>query len=148
MNIELATEKMKAYCAYQERCHQEVKEKLFKLEVFGDAADEIIITLIQENFLNEERFAEAYCSGKFRIKKWGKNKIKQHLKQKGISDYCIKKGMKEIDEMEYLDTISYWIARLNDKYVGYSDFDKKGKIAQYLMGKGFESSLIWEQLNN
>lgn len=148
MNIDLATEKMKAYCAYQERCHKEVKEKLFKLEVYGDAADEIIITLIQENFLNEERYAEAYCSGKFRIKKWGRNKIKINLKQKGISDYCIKKGMKEIDESEYLETISYWINRLNDKYMGYSDYDKKGKIAQYLMQKGFESNLVWEQLND
>jgi regulatory protein len=148
MNIELATEKMKGYCAYQERCHKEVKEKLIKLEVYRDDADEIIITLIQENFLNEERYAEAYCSGKFRIKRWGRNKIKMNLKQKGISDYCIIKGLKEIDENEYLETILYWVNRLSDKYTGYSDYAKKGKIAHYLMLKGFESSLIWEQLND
>ena len=106
MNIELATEKMKAYCAYQERCHKEVKEKLFKLELYGDDADEIIITLIQDNFLNEERFAKAQVRGKFRIKKWGKERIIRELKFKLISEYNIISALNEIDENEYYTTFN------------------------------------------
>lgn len=147
MNREVALEKMKAYCAYQERCQLEITTKLQKLEIYGDLADDIIITLIQENFLNEERYAEAYISGKFRIKRWGRNKIKMGLKQKRISDYCIKKGFAIIEEDDYLTTLENWIEKLTIKYSHLPPFEKKGKIAHYLMNKGFESRLIWEQLN-
>lgn len=148
MNREVALEKMKAYCAYQERCQLEVQTKLKKLAVYGDLADDIIITLIQENFLSEERYAEAYVSGKFNIKKWGRNKIKLGLKQKQISDYCIKKGLQTIDETEYLNTLDQWIEKLQAKYASLPPFNQKGKIAQYLTSKGFETGLIWERLRD
>ena len=85
--------KATAYCAYQERSQMEVRNKLNELCVRNDAAEEIIAKLIQDNFINEERFACVYAGGKFRIKKWGRNKIRQALKSKGVSDYCCKKGL-------------------------------------------------------
>nr|MDQ6905158.1 RecX family transcriptional regulator [Bacteroidota bacterium] len=96
--------KIKQYCAYQERCHAEVKDKLYSFGLHRKDVDEIIAGLIGENYLNEERFAIQYAGGKFRIKHWGKNKIKQALKLKQVSEYCIKKALKEIDYSDYLKT--------------------------------------------
>ena len=93
--------KLRHYCAYQERCHEEVRTKLLSLKVYGDGLEEIINQLISEDFLNEERFAKAYAGGKFRMKKWGRGKIIQGLKARKISDYCIKQGMSEIPEEDY-----------------------------------------------
>jgi regulatory protein len=95
---EQALQKLKHYCAYQERCHSEVRDKLFSLGVYKKHHDDLIAALIAENYLNEERFAVAYAGGKWRIQHWGRVKIKYELKQKQISDYCIKKALKQIDE--------------------------------------------------
>ena len=103
---EQALQKLRHYCAYQERCHSEVKEKLYSLGVWKKDHDEIIATLIEENYLNEERFAIAFAGGKWRVKQWGRVKIKYDLKLKQVSDYCIKKAMKQIDEEEYLAVLS------------------------------------------
>jgi regulatory protein len=100
-----ALPKIKQYCAYQERCHQEVKEKLYSFGLYKNDIDQLIAQLIEENYLNEERFAQHYAGGKFRMKHWGRNKIKQALKQKQVSDYCIKKAMKEIDDEVYMKTL-------------------------------------------
>lgn len=146
MNTEIATEKLKKYCAYQERCHQEVVDKLYKLGLYKNQVNEVVLNLLQDDFLNEERFAEAFVSGKFRIKRWGRVKIKSHLKQKKISDYCIKKGLKQIDETEYLATLEYWIERKLRESKETDDFKKKGKVAAFAIQKGFESGLVWEVL--
>ena len=98
---EQALQKLKHYCAYQERCHSEVKEKLYQLGVWKKEHDEIIASLIEENYLNEERFAVAYAGGHFRIKQWGRIKIKYELKQKQVSEYSIKKALKQIEDEEY-----------------------------------------------
>ena len=103
--------------------------------------------LMQEDFLNEERFAEAYVSGKFRIKKWGRVKIKSELKFKKITEYCIKKAINQIDEEEYIETLNYWIDRRTVSSKEKDDFKRKGKIASFLISKGFESWLVWEELN-
>ena len=129
VNLELATEKLKNYCAYQERSHQEVTDKLYKLGLFKNEVNEVITRLIQEDFLNEQRFAEAFVSGKFNIKKWGKVKIKAQLKQKRISDFCIKKGMEVIEEGDYFETLTYWIERKKKEIKEEDEFKKKGKIA-------------------
>jgi regulatory protein len=100
-----ALPKVKQYCAYQERCHSEVKEKLFTYGVYGDDADSIISTLIEEDYLNEERFAIAFAGGKFRMKQWGKVKISYELKQKQVSAYCIKKALQSIQAEEYENTL-------------------------------------------
>ncbi len=103
---EQALQKLKHYCAYQERCHNDVKEKLYKLGVWKKEHDEIIAALIEENYLNEERFAIAYAGGKFRINNWGRTKIKYALKQKQVSEYCIKKALKQIEEEVYCKVLS------------------------------------------
>lgn len=144
---EVALQKLQAYCAYQERCHQEVVAKLYDLGIYGDAQDDIIAKLIGENFLNEERFATAYARGKFRIKHWGKIRIRQELKMRKIPEYSIKKAMQAVDtEGGYLETLQKVISTKAKDYEG--DRQKKQKLAAFAMSKGFESELIWEILKD
>ena len=139
---EQALQKLKHYCAYQERCHNDVKEKLYKLGVWKKEHDEIIAALIEENYLNEERFAIAYAGGKFRINSWGRVKIKYALKQKQVSEYCIKKAMKQISEEDYMKLLNKlakekYAALKADQYLV-----RKKKTMDYLITKGFETNLI------
>ena len=140
--------RIKAWCDRQERCHQEVKQKLASWGVFGEDQDHILSELIENNYLNEERFAKAYVSGKFRIKGWGRKKILQGLKARNISDYCIKSGLIEIDEEEYVEFLN----RLSEKKLAENSelslFDNRGKTAQYLIRRGFEKDLVWKIILN
>jgi regulatory protein len=131
-----------SFCAYQERYQQEVRNKLHERGIYGDEAEELIAYLISEGYLNEERFARAFVSGKFRIKKWGRNKILQELKFRQISPNCIKSGMKEIDEDEYWETLLHLVEKKADLIKESDDFKKRYKTHQYLMGRGFENDLI------
>ncbi len=143
---EVALQKLQAYCAYQERCHSEVTKKLRDLGIFGDTADAIMGQLIEDNFLNEERFAKAYARGKFRMKSWGKMRIQQELKMRYIPDYSIQQAMKAIDtEGGYLETLERVIAR---KALEYADNDpqKTSKLFAYAFRRGFESELISQVL--
>ncbi len=143
---EQALQKLKHYCAYQERCHREVKEKLYNLGVWKKDHDEIIATLIEENYLNEERFAIAFAGGKFRIKQWGRVKIKYELKQKQVSDYCIKKALKQIDEEEYLKVLD---KLAKEKYASLKSEQylvRKKKTMDYLFRRGFEAELVNESI--
>lgn len=142
-----ALKKLQAYCAYQDRCHQEVRRKLLDLGIYGDDLEEIVADLITEQFLDEERFARAFARGKFRHKKWGKYKIKQHLKQKNISGYCLKKAMEEIDMEEYVETLEKLIAKKKGTIKAANDYVRKQKLAVFLIGKGYESSLIWTTIS-
>ena len=140
-----ALPKLKQYCAYQERCHSEVKEKLYSYGVYGDDAEEIISKLIEENYLNEERFAIHFAGGRFRIKQWGKNKIKYELKQKGVSEYCIKKALKNIDLDDYEKTLQKLAEQKLKTLKGEKNiFIKKRKLQDFLMQRGFETDLIRE----
>lgn len=144
---EAALMKLQAYCAYQERCHQEVNAKLRDLGVYGDTADEIISQLIADNFLNEERFAKSFARGKFRMKSWGKIRIRQELKMRQIPEYSIKKAMQEIDtEGGYIETLKNVIRLKSRDYEG--DPQHIQKLAAHAMRKGFESELIWSVLKN
>ncbi|MEO9533933.1 MAG: regulatory protein RecX [Crocinitomicaceae bacterium] len=143
-----AKAKIEWYCAYQERCDFEVRKKLHDWNMPYDQVDILISDLISNNFLNEERFACAFVSGKFRIKRWGRIKIKQHLKQKRISDYSINKGMQEIDEDEYIQTIQDLIASKSRLTKFKDKWDRKVKLTRYLASKGFESYLIAEELSD
>lgn len=139
-------EQIRYYCAYQERCHSEVRKKLYDLSFSGGELEEVIGTLIEEDFLNEERFARSYCRGKFGLKHWGKRKILNHLKQKQVSEYCIRKGLEEIDEIEYerifLELFQKkWSSLSGEK----NHWIKKKKTRDYLLAKGFEAELIYEQ---
>jgi regulatory protein len=147
IGTEKALQKIGQFCAYQERNHKEVKEKLYSYGLYKDQVEELISKLIQENFLNEERYAIAYAGGKFRAKDWGKNKIKYGLKQHQVSDYCIKKALKTIDEEEYVKTLQKLYAAKEKTLKSEKNiFIKKKKIQQYLMQKGYEVSLINELL--
>lgn len=140
--------KLKLWCDRQERCHSELRTKLFKEGVYGSQIDEFIAELVMENYINETRFSEAYVSGKFRIKKWGRVKILQQLKLKQVSDSCIKDGMKVISEEEYQDTICSLIEKKKRAYKSEKNpYLLKSKIAKYIMGRGFEGDLVWKQLN-
>lgn len=139
-------QKLVNYCVYQDRCHAEVEQKMKEFVLIPEAKEEIILYLIKENYLNEERFAKSYTRGKFYIKKWGKNKIKQQLRLKGISDKLIVKSFSEIDERDYQDTIRDFIEKLLPTYKGLKDYQKKQKIIQGLLAKGFEYELIVSNL--
>jgi regulatory protein len=147
IGTEKALQKIGQFCAYQERNHKEVKEKLYSYGLYKDQVEELMSKLIQENFLNEERYAIAYAGGKFRAKDWGKNKIKYGLKQHQVSDYCIKKALKTIDDEEYVKTLQkLYVAKEKTLKSEKNIFIKKRKIQQYLMQKGYEVSLINELL--
>ena len=141
---EEALTKLQKYCAYQDRCHQEVRTKLINLGIYGDELEEIIVELINDNFLNEERFARSYARGKFRIRRWGKNRILKELKFRKISDYCIRKAMKEIDDEEYMQTLEEIIQKKQQHSKEKDPFKAKNKIAKYAISRGYESHLVWE----
>jgi regulatory protein len=142
-----ALKKLQRYCAYQDRCHSEVRSKLIELGVYGDTLEEVMAELIVDRFLDEERFARSYVRGKFRLKKWGRIRIKQELRLRKISAYCTKKGLEEIEEEEYLACLR---AILEKKIKDYArkddDFTAHQKAAVYANGRGYEYSLIWEIL--
>jgi regulatory protein len=141
-----ASAKAESYCAYQERSQQEVRDKLYDWGLHHDEVEEVITELILNNFLNEERFAMAYVSGKFNIKKWGKIKIKQGLKLKRVPEKMIIKALNTIDYDEYLGVILA-AAQKKAPFITEKDpYKKKYKLVTYLMGKGFESNLISEVL--
>ena len=144
---EQALQKLRHYCGYQERCHSEVKEKLFDLAVKRNEHDEIISTLIEENYLDEERFAIQFAGGKFRIKQWGKKKIKYELKQKQISNYSINKALQSIDKDLYRKTLQKLaIQKLKTLKSENNVFVKKQKLYTYLLQKGFEQDIVAETI--
>jgi regulatory protein len=145
---EQAIQKLKYYCSYQERCHSEVISKLYDLGVYKNEHDEIISILIQENYLNEERFATQFAGGKFRMKQWGKTKIKYELKGKQISEYCIKKALATIPTADYLQTAQkLFDAKSNTLKSEKNVFIKKRKLQDYLMQKGYEINIIRELMD-
>jgi len=138
--------KLANFCAYQERSQQEVREKLVKMGILSDDLEDIIAFLISENFLNEERFAIAFAGGKFRIKHWGKLKIKNALRLKGTSEPCIRKALKLIDHETYIQVLKIEIKRKAKEIPESNVIKKRNKLAAYLIGKGFESDLVWDLL--
>lgn len=146
-SVDEAQKKLESYCAYQERCHKEVRNKLRDMRMIPEAVDNIMVHLIQHNFLNEERFAKAYVSGKFRIKKWGKIRLVKELKFRAISKYSIDSALEEIDLDEYYTTLDALtqkrIAQVKEKDL----YKKKKKVADYLLYRGWESHLVYKKLN-
>lgn len=138
--------KMQSWCAYQERCQQETRDKLYEWGLWTDAVENIIAELISQNFINEERFAIAYAGGKFRIKKWGRYKIVAGLKLRKISEYCIKKAMKEISEEDYLNTLKKILSTKEKQLIEKNLIKKKYKLLQYAYSRGFEQDLVLDVL--
>ena len=144
--LQEAKGKLETFCAYQERCAWEVRRKLFEKGIQGEQADKLVDELCDEGFLNEERFARSFARGKFRLKKWGKNRISQELKLRQISPENIRKGISEIDPDEYYDTLLSQTEKKWEKTIEKDPFKKKYKVIQYLMTKGFEQDLVQEAI--
>ena len=143
--MEIELEKIKHYCAYQERCHSEVRSKLLELKVYGLELENVITILIEENFLNEERYACTIARGKFNIKQWGRVKIKHLLKTKNISSFLIQKAMNEIDADTYEMTLQHLGEKKWETLKGEKNhFVKMNKLKNYLLQKGYESDLIFD----
>lgn len=138
--------KLEYYCAYQDRCHQEVEKKLKEFHLIPEARELILIHLIQNDFLNEQRFAQSFARGKFKIKKWGRKRIVQELKFRKISEYNIKSALKEIDDEEYWKTLEAVAQIKNELIKEKNPYLRKQKLYQHLYRKGFESDLIQEVL--
>ena len=139
---EQALQKLKQYCAYQERSHQEVVQKLWDLGIRKSEHDEIISALIEEDYLNEERFAMAFAGGKFRMKDWGRKKIFYGLKEKGVSPYCITKAMASISEEDYSKTLQQIAEKKYESLKGEQYIVRKKKTMDYLLQKGYEHDRI------
>lgn len=139
---EKALPKIRHYCAYQERSHQEVKEKLYSFGLRKSEVEELLSALIEDDYLNESRYAEQFAGGKFRMKKWGRVKIIYELKQKQVSSYNIKKAMLAIEEETYLAVLQKlanekWASLKQEQYI-----NRQAKTTQYLLQKGYEPALI------
>ena len=148
LTIEEGKSLMRQYCNFQERCHQDVRTKGLNLGFRGDALEEIISTMITERLLDEERYARSLARGKFRNNEWGKNKIVQALKQHAIPEYCIKKALTEIEDVEYLNTIKKLIQSKSRTLTKEKEgFAKKKKIVAYLLQKGFEYEIVLNALS-
>lgn len=141
-----ARENIRRYCAYQERCHQEVRDKLYSYGLHRGDVDEILTNLITEGFLNEERFAKAYAGGKFRMKKWGRIKITHALESKGISKNCIRLAMKEIDDEAYMVALHNLLSSKAQTLKEDDPFLIRQRLADYALQKGYESDLVWRQV--
>lgn len=146
-SLEQALSRLQRYCTYQDRCHIEVERKLTEMRMIPQAKEQIIMSLIEEDYLNEERFALAFVKGKFRIKKWGKIRLKAELKKRKISKYLIKSALEQISEKDYLFTFEELANRKANSIKADSILLKKKKLADYLIYRGWESSLVNNKVN-
>lgn len=145
--VDEAKKKLEYYCSYQERCHEEVVEKLKSLNMIPQAADMIIIHLIENNYLNEERFACSFARGKHRMKQWGKKRIVAELKFRKITKFNIDKALKEISEEEYSETFDKAAQKAWDSLIVKNIYVKKRKVADYLLRKGYESDIVYQKIS-
>jgi len=143
LSLEQALQKVRHYCGYQERCHSEVKEKLYSFGLRKNDVEAALATLVEENYLNEERFATQFAGGRFRLKEWGKVRIKYQLKQRQVSEYCIRAALAAIDGEEYERTLGRlaaekWMALRGEENI----FIRKRKLQDYLTQKGYEPERV------
>ncbi len=143
-----ALEKVKNYCAIQERSQKAVREKLLSWGLKSAEVESIIAELIMHGFLSEQRFADAFASGRSRIKGWGRRKIAQHLKFLGVSEPCIDKALSKIDAQEYHDRLFGLIKKRAALEKGRPQFEKRGRIAKFLINKGYEPELVWNIISD
>ena len=143
-----AKSKIAKYCAYQERAHAEVEQKLYAYGLFSNQVQELLAWLITENYVNEERFAIAFSGGKFRLKKWGKIKIKQHLQQKKVSEYSINKAILQIEEEDYVNTLQELIRQKLRSASADNVYELRNKVARFVINKGYEPEQVWQHTKN
>ncbi|CAA0247817.1 regulatory protein RecX [Tenacibaculum maritimum] len=140
--------KMESFCVYQDRCHKEVEKKIAEYNLIPEARASILIDLIQDGFLNEERFAKSFARGKFRIKKWGKQRITRELKLRDVSSYNIRIALKEIDENDYMATLYELITKRNNSISETNLYKRKKKIMDYMVYRGYEYELLFMAIND
>ena len=145
MNLNNTINKLEKYCSFSERCKSDIIKKLYDWKV-NNHQKEIINHLIENNYINEKRYALLYSMGKFNSRKWGKIKISNHLKKKGIKEKDINESINEIPETKYLDALSNLIIKKSQEIKDSDIYNKKSKIARYLFQKGYESNLVWNQI--
>ncbi len=145
--VDEAKKKLEYYCAYQERCHKEVTQKLKDMYMIPQAIDVIIVHLLEHNFLNEERFAKTFVRGKFKIKHWGKRRLTLELKRKDISKVNINQALREINETEYNEVFNDLAEKRLPFIKETNKFKKKKKLADYLLYRGWESHLVYKKVN-
>lgn len=145
-SIKEAIHKIEHYCAYQDRCHEEVEQKLRSMKMDSEEINQIIAHLIDENFLNEERFACSFARGKHRIKHWGKIRISNELKFRGINQTLINIALKEISPEEYFETFDTLANRNWESIQESNSLKKRKKFCDYLLRRGFESNLVYEKV--
>ncbi len=148
--LEEIKRKLERYCVYQDRCHKEIETKLFEYNLIPEAKEHVLLHLLEHNFLNEERFSKSFARGKFRIKKWGKERIIRELTLRDISPYNIKSALKEIDTETYISHLKELIEKKNQALQSKEPvfFKRKKKLFDYAKYKGYETSLILEILSN
>lgn len=145
-----ALDVLRKYCVYQDRCHSEVRTRLLKLKIYGDDLEDIIVELIQDDYLNEERFARSYVRGKYRMKSWGRYKIERGLKEKRVSEYCIRKGMTEILDEEYMENLERLLRKRVDIRPSNNERTLSIELTKFAQSKGYtyeESKELVRQLS-
>ena len=142
-DLKIVKERIRHYCAIMDRCQFQVSTKLKSYGVSDALADDILLELIQNNYVDEERFARSYCSGKFKIKRWGRKKISFELSKLKVPKSCIERAMTEIDQSDYLDMILHLATKKIESLSDKNSFVKKKKVVDFLLRKGYESELIW-----
>ena len=146
LSNDVILKKVLHYCAYQDRCTQEVRTKLSTFDMPDAEKEKIVKLLVDEGYLDDERYASTFVRSKIHLKKWGVNKIKMSLKMKGIDDEIIKNAISEIDPEVYREEL---VKVLRTKKINESDpYKRKAKLAQYAMQKGYEASLVWDIVKN
>ena len=145
-DLTIALDRIKRYCALQDRCQWDVLQKLTEWGLQQATKDYILEILITDKFVDEERFATSFCRGKFKIKNWGKRKITNALKRKNISTICINIGLQEIDDNEYNQVLEKLFYQKKDALKDKNHFTRKTKIANFLIQRGFESNLVWDKI--
>ena len=145
--VDEAKKKLEYYCAYQERCHKEVRQKLRDMYMIPEAIDVIIVHLLEHNFLNEERFAKTFVSGKFKIKRWGRRRLTLELRKKDISKVNVNQALSEINEEEYIEVFNDLAEKRLSFIKETNKIKKKKKLADYLLYRGWESHLVYDKVN-
>ena len=143
--VQEATRKLEHYCAYQERCHQEVRKKLKSMHMIPEVIDVIVVHLLEHNFLNEERFAKTFVSGKFRIKAWGRRRLTFELKKKDIGKVNINQALAEIENTEYIEVFNALAEKRANSITETNIYKKKQKLIDYLLYRGWETHLVYEK---
>lgn len=145
--VDEALKRMERYCGYQERCHKEVIQKLRDMSMIPEAIDHIVVKLMQDNFLNEERYAKAFVSGKFRIKKWGKQRLTRELKQRDIGKTLISIALATLSEQEYMEAFHTLAEKKAESIKETNVYKKRKKLADYLFYRGWESHLVYDKVH-